>query len=503
MQAQPSNNNNNNNTQVTIHPLAIIGISDHQTRITTGGGKTSPLSSSSSSSSPQSNTITIPIIGLLFGYQNGVSVTIVDAEEVEYPGDVSSTSTSTCGSSSNKEQDEKHQTIQTKIELHQKVFPTHEVVGWYRVDLSRHPALAGNGENGVGGKDRNNNAIDGDDDDMVLPSERDLIIHNGWMKKYNQSSLFVLMDGNERSNDDYNRDIDTNTATTPGAKQNESSNSMDSEKDAKKNKNNIEDAREKLDREEQLPIAIYESTTIMNDSNTAAAGNVGGGGGGMVFVNLDFELETFEPERIAVEKVLQTQPKKNTTSSSTSTVNTNNEESSEKATAATASSSSTADTTDKNMTTTPPTTNTQSEVQIQSLISSIEAMNTRVAVLLDFLQKTQNGEIPPNYVLLRQVQSLIHQLPLVMGKSHLLDHSSSTSSQQIATSYSSEEKIPNEKRAMEFENEYDDMLIVSFLATIAKTTKAVLGYSEKFKVVNDSKAKNYGKSRYDHFKDDL
>ena len=62
-------------TQIKIHPLAIIGISDHQTRIATGG---SPLSSSpppaSSSSQPRKLP---PIVGLLFGYQNGITIYIV------------------------------------------------------------------------------------------------------------------------------------------------------------------------------------------------------------------------------------------------------------------------------------------------------------------------------------------------------------------------------------------------------------------------------------------
>mmetsp|Transcript_26095 Transcript_26095/g.30306 ORF Transcript_26095/g.30306 Transcript_26095/m.30306 type:complete len:302 (+) Transcript_26095:158-1063(+) len=42
-------------SQIKIHPLAIIGISDHQTRITTGG---SPLSSSTSTSTSTSTTTT-------------------------------------------------------------------------------------------------------------------------------------------------------------------------------------------------------------------------------------------------------------------------------------------------------------------------------------------------------------------------------------------------------------------------------------------------------------
>ena len=40
--------------------------------------------------------------------------------------------------------------------------------------------------------------------------------------------------------------------------------------------------------------------------------------------------------------------------------------------------------------------------------------------------------------------------------------------------------------AREFEDGYDDMLILSFLASIAKTTNAVLNYSDKFRIANDN-----------------
>ena len=50
---------------------------------------------------------------------------------------------------------------------------------------------------------------------------------------------------------------------------------------------------------EELPLTVYE---------TLDAPETAGGGGGAVFVDADFELETYEPERIAVEKVFKTQP---------------------------------------------------------------------------------------------------------------------------------------------------------------------------------------------------
>ena len=481
---QPTSTSTPTSTQVKIHPLVIIGISDHQTRITTGGGKTSSslldVNDNSTNSVPTND---IPIIGLLFGYQNGLTVTIIDAEEVEYPSLHSASASSSLSRSSSDpvsttNEKEKHQNIKTKIELHQKVFPNHEVVGWYRVDLNKQLSN------------------DDDHDDMVLPTENDLIINNGWMKEYNESPIFVLMDGNEgKTSDgsDETMNLDTSNSSDQG----------EGEKDPKKKKN-VEDARDKLDRDEQLPIAVYETMIAGGNSGNAdgAMSTAASGSGGMVFINLDFELETFEPERIAVEKVFQTQPKHNaggtvTTTTTTTTAaaaavsGTKNDEPEKvdetSASAATAATSTTV------------IQQTQSEVQIQSIISSIEAMNIRIAVLLDFLQKTQSGEIPPNHALLRQVQSLINQLPLVIGKGIYGPTSTSGSFAQ------NEENIQNGKLAVEFRNEYDDMMVVSFLATIATTTKAVLSYAEKFKIVSESKGKGkeHGKTRYDPYKDNL
>ncbi len=492
---------NTTSTQVKIHPLAIIGISDHQTRITTGGGKTSsPLPVHDPTNSNSSN---VPIIGLLFGYQNGITVTIVDAEEIEYPS-----SSSSSGSGSGTSEKEKHENIKTKIELHQKVFPAHEVVGWYRVDLTQH-YLAMNIK-----EDDND-----DDDDMVLPTENDLMINNGWMKEYNESPIFVLMDGNERKTDN---DTNDESMDHENCNNKSSSNSTfdadqgeEGEKDPKKKKN-VEDARDKLDRDEQLPIAVYETMIVGGNGNGGSEGDgvssatgTSGTGGGMVFINLDFELETFEPERIAVEKVFQTQPKNTTggtVTTTTATATGAKSKSDEKCAATTSSTTGASSGTDKDASsTTTIVQQTQSEVQIKSLISSIEAMNTRIAVLLDFLQKTQSGEIPPNHALLRQVQSLINQLPLVMGKGIYASpkNDTATTSDSSASRVGDEEKVQNEKLAFEFDSEYNDMMIVSFLATIAKTTKAVLSYSEKFKLVSESKGKDHAKTRYDRFKDDL
>jgi hypothetical protein len=359
-----------------IHPLAIIGISDHQTRVSMGGSAQPPNS---------------PIVGLLFGYQHGEIVSIIDAEEVGYP--------KSGGAGAAAARDDHQSDIRIKIELHQKVFPKHEVVGWYRVDVTNS---------------------DGGD---ILPTEQDLIVNNGWMKEYSESPLFLLMDASTNKDEDENK------------------------KDAAAN-NRGEDARDKLDRDEQLPLSIYETMMVEADGNT-----------GSVFVNLELELETFEPERIAVEKVFQTQP---SVVPASMPANTND---------AKPAAETTTDVAEKSEQTAEPQQFSAAELQLESLITSIEAMNTRVAILLDFLHKTQSGEIPPDYGLLRQVGSLVKQLPL-MSRSHLL-----TGNQDREASASV---------ATEFENEYDDMLVMSFIAAIAKTTKAVLGYSEKFRIITEA-----------------
>ena len=462
-------------TQIKIHPLAIIGISDHQTRIATGG---SPLTSLPSSSSSKKLP---PIVGLLFGYQNGITISIVDAEEIQ----INYTNTTGNADIKNIVTPEQKKNIQTKIELHQKVFPNHEVIGWYRVDVD----------------DKKDSE---DEDEEILPVEMDLIMTNVWMKEYNESPLFVLMDANEK------KPTNTSDSNAAADSANEDANkvgNVEGEKDPKKTKNNEfgENAREQLDRDEQLPLAVYETMTTgcaASSDTSAAAANAG-----MVFVNLDFELETFEPERIAVERVFQTQPKNVSGGTTTTSTNVSTTASTSAANPEDAASASTgpAVTTESKASTVQTQTESAAGTQIQSLITSIEAMNVRIAVLLDFLYRTQRGEIPPNHALLRQVRSLVNQLPLVMGKGTYNTIGTAGTAED-----EKEEKMRNETLAKEFENEYDDMLVVSFLATIAKTTKAVLSYSEKFKVVNEnSGASNTGKDSfakgrgYDHFKDDL
>ena len=448
--ATTMNDTNPTSKQVKIHPLALIGISDHQTRIVYGG---SPLSSE-----PNHN-----ITGLLFGHEtdyindkktnvNVKNITIVDAEEILMSHD---------SSSSHDNDEQEKAAIQTKIELHKKVFPKHQVVGWYRVEME-------NGNHTHTNKVNHNGDDDGDDDDFVVPSEMDLVLTNTWMKEYNKSPLFLLMDGRtptrtQPSSSSYVSSYVSHLDTNSDNHNNNHANAMEA----------IRTARDKLDQDEQLPFTVYEIMTAAGGSNSA-------------FVNLEFELETFEPERIALEQVFKSQHKSvkaaSTVTSSSSTTNSNsnsNSQNSGELLVHETSNVKTSSNPEQTMTTATTTNNSTSMmesshamIQITSLISSVDAMNTRIAVLLDFLYKTQKGEIPPNHSLLLQVKSLVNQLPFVMS----------------GDSSSCDGKESSKRLSLELDNEYNDMLLVSLLASIAKTTKAVMSYSEKFSVVvNDNK----------------
>jgi len=373
-----------------VHPLAIIGISDHHTRVMTGGSALPPNS---------------PVVGLLFGYQEGLVVSILDAEEMEpfLPHETDSARAAHL------------ETIRTKITLHQKVFPRHEVIGWYRVATTA-------------------STEEEEEDGEVLPTAEDLRMNGNEMREYNESPLFVLMNG------------------CPTKK-----------KDGEKNKNvQGQDAREKLDRDERLPLAVYE--TLLTTTTD-------GGGESQqqpVFVNLEFELTTSEPERIAVEKVFKTQPPPSA-AAATATVT---KDDTVMATEDTTNLKKDTDEKDPESTTTEtPSSSTQSQappsnldMNLSNIQSTINSMNVRIAILLDFLHKTQTKEIPINHSLLRQVDGLVRQLPFVLG------------SGGSASSFT-----------REFHDEYKEMMMVSYLASVAKAAKSVQIYSDKFRVLNENR----------------
>ena len=95
-------------------------------------------------------------------------------------------------------------------------------------------------------------------------------------------------------------------------------------------------------------------------------------------------------------------------------------------------------------------------------------MNVRMNVLLEFLQSVQRGEITPEDSLLRSVDGLVRQLPLVLAALDEGQASSATGSN-------------GRKPLRELDNEYSNTMLLTYLAAVAKTAKSVHVYSEKFR----------------------
>jgi COP9 signalosome complex subunit 6 len=93
--------------RVFLHPLAIVAISDHFTGIEAGGSVKPPGSK---------------VLGLLWGKQQGLDSTITDAVELLYNTDESSGLPLITAQELNKQK-----------ELYTKVYPGHEILGWYSV----------------------------------------------------------------------------------------------------------------------------------------------------------------------------------------------------------------------------------------------------------------------------------------------------------------------------------------------------------------------------------
>ena len=75
------------------------------------------------------------------------------------------------------------------------------------------------------------------------------------------------------------------------------------------------------------------------------------------------------------------------------------------------------------------------------LRNSLDMLSTRVEVIERFLMKTQSGEIKKNHVLLRSIGSICKQLPVVDDNGEFQE---------------------------EFDKEYQDALLVAYLANLTK-----------------------------------
>lgn len=93
---------------VALHPLAIVGISDHFTRVVTGGGR-----------QPRDSFVT----GLLFGKQSaeGCEVSILDAIELA------------CAVNESGRPTIDHEFLKKQMKLFTEVYSETELVGWYCV----------------------------------------------------------------------------------------------------------------------------------------------------------------------------------------------------------------------------------------------------------------------------------------------------------------------------------------------------------------------------------
>ena len=101
-------------------------------------------------------------------------------------------------------------------------------------------------------------------------------------------------------------------------------------------------------------------------------------------------------------------------------------------------------------------------------------MNLRVSVLLEYLQKVERHEIPVEDTLLRSIDGLVRQLPLVIA----------TLEERAANASSS--AVDGRSPLCELENEYSNAMLLSYLACTAKTAKAVHVFCEKFRIVCES-----------------
>lgn len=390
-------------------------------------------------------------------HDTGREVIVIDAEPMEYP----SSSLGSGGSRNNNDNNNAphRAAILKKIELYRKVFPQHVVVGWYRV--RKHG-------NNVGGDQ---------EEEEALPTEEDLRLTQEEMGRYcttatgeyvNGGPIFVLMDA-------------TRTTAVDGRNNGSSS-----------KKPSMLSATMEIEEDEELPLTVYE--TLVSPST----------GGNVVFVNADFDLETYEPERIAVEKVFRTRPTKTTvaTSSSKSSGAEGGDESFAMGGGGDGSGFDGRKTGKKSKKDNNNIGNqkhqqqqqlqqrstksssvrvpTELDEQFESLETSICAMNLRISVLCEYLTRVVRGEVPFDEALLRSVDGLVRQLPLVLASLESGRLSGTTAS----TFGGSGDSVRTALH--ELENQYDDTMLLTYLATVAKTARAVHVYSEKFRTVCDT-----------------
>jgi len=107
------------------------------------------------------------------------------------------------------------------------------------------------------------------------------------------------------------------------------------------------------------------------------------------------------------------------------------------------------------------TTGSQLSIHLNGIHNAISMLNVRVKILAKFLEEVKSGKIPNDHGLLRRISSLTSQLP-------------ATNTQQFK---------------QDFVREYNDALLVTYLATITKGNHATNELIDKFNLVNDRQSR--------------
>lgn len=173
------------------------------------------------------------------------------------------------------------------------------------------------------------------------------------------------------------------------------------------------------DDEEELPLTLYE---VQVHDNAA------------VLVGVEsWSLQTSEAERIAVERVVREQPQQDLKAGGAKDA-------------------------EEDMSTPQP---SQYVNYMTSVQSSLQAMDDRIKVIVDYLERMGKGEIPPNYSLLRQIQGLTLQLgPLQQAAGEPANANSAAP---------------------------PDAELFAHLSAVAKTVQSVHSYTEKFRTLHENR----------------
>jgi len=96
--------------------------------------------------------------------------------------------------------------------------------------------------------------------------------------------------------------------------------------------------------------------------------------------------------------------------------------------------------------------------------NAISMLNMRIKILVNFLEATKAGKIPKDHALLRRISMLTSQLPA----------------------------IDTAAFRREFINEYNDALLITYLATVTKGASGINDLLDKFSIVNDRQSRRRG-----------